>query len=60
MVNPGFDGWLLGVLSAGISTPCGSFMRALTEILLAGILRLVGLIYLATWNRTCKKVFEKT
>lgn len=59
MVNTGFDGWLLGLLSAGISTPSHSIMRSLLEIFSAGILRFVGLCYLASWNQTCTKVHAK-
>jgi 3-dehydrosphinganine reductase len=59
MVNPGFDGWLLGLMSADISTPCHSWVRAMLEILLAGPLRFVGLVYLTMWNKTCTDVHRK-
>ncbi len=53
MVNTGMDGWLLGIASAGLTTPVSSAGRALVEILLAGILRLVGIFYLYSWNGVC-------
>jgi 3-dehydrosphinganine reductase len=53
MVNTGFDGWLLGVLSTNISTPSHSWIRSMTEILLAGPLRFVGLLYVNYWNYVC-------
>ena len=59
MVNTGFDGWLLGVLSTGISTPSHSLLRSMVEIFLAGPLRVVGLVYLFIWNRICTQCHKK-
>jgi 3-dehydrosphinganine reductase len=59
MVNPGFDGWLLGLMSADISTPVNSYFRAFAEVMLAGPLRLVGLVYLTMWNKVCTDCHKK-
>lgn len=59
MVNTGFDGWLLGLASASITTPCPSVGRAFLEIFMAGILRFVGLVYLTYWNYICKEHHAK-
>lgn len=59
MVNTGFDGWLLGLISTDISTPSHSVARSLLEILGSGFLRFVCLCYLASWNRTCANVHAK-
>jgi len=59
MVNTGLDGWLLGLASPTLSTPCPSIGRALVEICMGSILRLVSLCYLASWNGVCKTEHEK-
>ena len=59
MVNTGFDGWLLGLLSAGITTPCPNVLRAILEIFGGSILRFVGLIYLTYWNCICATHHKK-
>lgn len=59
MVNTGIDGWLLGLVSTGISTPSHSLARSLLEIFGAGILRFVSLCYLTSWNKTCTDVHIK-
>jgi 3-dehydrosphinganine reductase len=59
MVNTGFDGWLLGIASADLSTPSHSFFRSLAEVLLASPLRIVGLVYLYLWNGICTKTHKK-
>lgn len=59
MVNTGIDGWLLGLMSTGISTPSHSVARSLLEIFGAGILRFVSMWYLLSWNRICTRVHQK-
>jgi 3-dehydrosphinganine reductase len=59
MVNTGFDGWLLGLISTGISTPSHSVARSLVEIFGSGILRFVCLAYLTSWNKVCANVHLK-
>lgn len=59
MVNTGVDGWLLGLASPTLSTPCPSLGRALLEISLGSILRFVSLCYLASWNSICKSEHAK-
>lgn len=59
MVNTGFDGWLLGLASTSLSTPCPTVMRALVEIFMSSILRFVALFYLTSWNSVCKTEYEK-
>lgn len=59
MVNTGLDGWLLGLASPTLSTPCPSLGRALAEISLGSIMRVVSLSYLTKWNAVCKAECEK-
>lgn len=55
MVNTGFDGYLLGLSSAGISCPSPSTLNTFMEIFFSGFLRFVGLVYLYYWNSVCTK-----
>jgi hypothetical protein len=55
MVNTGFDGYLLGLSSTGISCPSHSTLNTFIEVFFAGFLRLVGLGYLHYWNSVCSK-----
>jgi 3-dehydrosphinganine reductase len=59
MVNTGFDGYLLGLSSAGISCPSHSTFNTFVEIFFAGFLRFVGLAYLSYWNSVCTKFHKK-
>lgn len=59
MVNTGLDGYLLGLASAGISCPSHSTLNTFVEVFFAGVLRLVGLMYLRYWNSVCSKHHEK-
>lgn len=49
----GFDGWILAVLTAGMA-PLGarSFFDGIAQVSLGGALRLVGLVYRLTFDRT--------
>ena len=59
MVNTGFDGYLLGLSSTGISCPSHSTLNTFIEIFFSGILRFVGLVYLWYWNSVCTKHHKK-
>lgn len=59
MVNTGFDGYLLGLSSAGISCPSHSTLNTFIEVFFAGFLRFVGLGYLWYWNRVCSQFHDK-
>lgn len=54
----GFEGWMLGVLTAGAS-PETNFLRVLPQILLGGILRAVMLLYIGHFNRIVAKCKEQ-
>jgi 3-dehydrosphinganine reductase len=59
MVNTGFDGWLLGLVSTDLSTPSHSTVRTIIEIVFSGLMRFVSLCYLTSWNRTCAQIHSK-
>lgn len=54
----GLDGWMLNVLTAGAS-PERSMVEALTQIMLAGVLRGVILVYLGFFNGIVKKCYRR-
>lgn len=54
----GLDGWMLGVLTAG-AAPEKSLFRALTQGALAGIFRVVTLVYLGYFNGITKKCYRR-
>ncbi|KAI1715488.1 short chain dehydrogenase domain-containing protein [Ditylenchus destructor] len=54
----GLEGWMLGVLTAG-AAPEPNILRAITQTLLAGILRGVMLIYNGLFNRIVHKCHLK-
>ena len=58
MVNTGFDGYLLGLSSAGISCPSHSTLNTFIEVFFAGLLRFVGLAYLTYWNSVCTRFHD--
>ena len=58
MVNTGFDGYLLGLSSSGISCPSPSTINTFIEIFFSGFLRFVGLLYLYYWNNICTKHYK--
>ncbi|VDK86413.1 unnamed protein product [Litomosoides sigmodontis] len=50
----GFEGWALGVLSAG-GAPEKSFLQAVAQVLFGGLLRAIMLIYIGHFNWIVKK-----
>lgn len=49
-ITHGLDGFLLGTLTAGMS-PAHSIWTALTQVLLMGMFRMVGLVYMMLFDR---------
>lgn len=58
MVNTGFDGKLVGVVTAGFG-PIDSFADALIQVTCMGVVRLVSFGYLWYWNRVTVKCFKE-
>lgn len=57
----GLDGWMLANISAGMS-PATSFFKVIEQFFLMGLLRVVGLVYLASFDSIvlrCKKEREE-
>lgn len=54
----GVDGWMLSIGTAGMSPP-SSFLEAFQQVLLMGILRLIGIFYLLSFDRIIKKHMVK-
>lgn len=50
----GFDGWMLARLTAGFAPPNSTLALAL-EVMLMGLLRLVAVFYLFTWDSIVQK-----
>jgi 3-dehydrosphinganine reductase len=57
-INTGFDGFMLGSMNAAM-TPSSSILQGLSQVLLAPILRLVGLGYSWHYTRICRSFFNK-
>lgn len=54
----GFEGWMLGVLSAG-AAPEKNACRAIVQCLFAGLFRYVMLIYVGYFNRVVKACWKR-
>lgn len=54
MTSIGFEGWMLGTLTAG-AKPEPDFLQAVAQITLGGLLRGVMLVYLGMFNRIVHK-----
>ena len=52
-ISTGFDGWLLKQAHPGM-TPINSFRELVSQVLVAGIVRIVSVFYLLYWDMLVK------